>query len=331
VSRRFRQAIAVCGGCGFAATILLLGLSGTAGAYTNWVSYSASDPTTGPFDGETLAVTGAYTNSAGSTGPIDILECVTAYVPSDGSRLNRAWCDSNNIVSGIRPDLSAGDYSSYFVFDVSFVPTATGSQVDCSASGACELVADASPPGDVAAAMPMKGVRACNGAFHGDPVGSLSKSTQPPGGTSSQDPNTLPTVSPGQTITASLSWNTANFVGQTSEASDCIQVGGVDFDTLASESKPGPTPTPGTTKYISTYTVPASASAGSIICDRGRVSGMPTGANPTTQKSNVVCFQVGPPTATPESRAPIAAGLVGMGLVCGYVIKRRRRTFSSRC
>jgi len=290
-----------------------------AGATTNWVNDAPSDPTTGPFDGETVPVDGVDNG----TGPVDILECVADRVPADGSALDRSWCDGDNVVTGLPVNPSTGSYSGYFVFDIAFTPSASGTPADCSQSGTCELVADANPPGDVAAAMPLKGVQGCNGAFNGNPAGSLAKTTSPAGAANPTAAD-IPVVAPGSTIAVTLTWNSGDFTGATSEVSDCIQIDGADRTDLATQQKPGPTPGPTSTSWSTSYTIPPTTAVGSVICDRGRVSGTPTGADPTTQKSNEVCFQVGPAAATPEFPWPLAGGVAAVGLLGGYTLRRHR-------
>ena len=164
----------------------------------------------------------------------------------------------------------------------------------------------------------------CAHAFQFGRSGSLVKRTQPPGGPANQDPATLPIVTPGETITATLTWDTGDFSGRSSRVEDCVQINGVDRPGLAPVQTPGPVPVPGTTEVQMTYTVPARAVDGVTVCDRGQVSGTPVGNNPSTEKSNQVCFVVGPPAQTPEFGWPLGAGLAAIAVLGGYAVLRRR-------
>jgi len=164
----------------------------------------------------------------------------------------------------------------------------------------------------------------CADAFGFNRSGSLSKKTQPAGGTANQNPATLPIVTPGQPIMVTLVWNTGDFSGRTSKAEDCVRINRIDRGGLDTVMTPGPAPTPGRTEMQATYTVPANAVDGVTVCDRGQVSGNPVGGNPSVEKSNQVCFMVGPPAQTPEFGWPLGAGLAALALLGGYVALRRR-------
>ena len=181
--------------------------------------------------------------------------------------------------------------------------------------------ADGAPPVPVPSAVALARA-SCAHAFSFGRSGSLFKRTQPPGGpANNKNPASLPIVTPGETITATLTWNTGDFSGRTSRAEDCVQINGVDRPGLAAVRTPGPVPIPGTTEVQMTYTVPVGAVDGMTVCDRGQVSGTPVGNNPSTEKSNRVCFVVGPPAQTPEFGWPLGAGLAAIALLGGYAVR----------
>jgi hypothetical protein len=127
------------------------------------------------------------------------------------------------------------------------------------------------------------------------------------------------TVTPGQTITVTLTWNPSDFGGTApSHTDDCVEIGSTLSATLSQQHKPGPS---GGTDTFS-YVVPSGGTGGQQICDRGAVSG----ATHSTEKSAILCYTV-MGVATPEApRAlllPAAGALVAGG---GLVLVRRRRS-----
>jgi uncharacterized repeat protein (TIGR01451 family) len=125
----------------------------------------------------------------------------------------------------------------------------------------------------------------CSGAFSGRPPGSLAK-------TATRDGQSLPDgslIEAGDVIVFTITWNTADWVGEElDKVLDCVQVNGQDAPQLSVEEKP----TENDGVFTHQITVPGNLETGDVLCDRARLSGNPTGDNPSTQKSNVLCFTV---------------------------------------
>lgn len=130
----------------------------------------------------------------------------------------------------------------------------------------------------------------CNGAFQGNPEGSLGK-------TATRDGVNLPNgsnVAPGDKITFTFTWDITDWLGlQLDKLVDCFAVNGVAYNSLDYSWKP--TDNDGTQSH--TVTVP-DLNSGDKFCDRARLSGQPAPGNPSTQKSNQMCFTIG--TDTPS-------------------------------
>jgi hypothetical protein len=188
------------------------------------------------------------------------------------------------------------------------------------------LVADANPPGDLVAAQILEGVISCEGVFDDATTTSFAKTTNPTGGTSSQSTGALPVVSPGETVNVGLEWNSGDFIADLglSLNNDCVSINGSDdtsLDVALSLGDSGST--------TASYTVPPTAQPGDKICDRGVISGvtlkglLQTGLS---EYSKIVCFEVGPSAATPETPWPVLLVVAGAGLLGGAVTLRRRRS-----
>jgi uncharacterized repeat protein (TIGR01451 family) len=125
----------------------------------------------------------------------------------------------------------------------------------------------------------------CSGAFSGRPPGSLAK-------TATRDGRPLPDgslIEAGDVIVFTMTWNTADWVGEElDKVLDCVQVNGQDAPQLSAEEKP----TENDGAFTHQITVPGNLETGDVLCDRARLSGNPAGDNPSTQKSNVLCFTV---------------------------------------
>jgi hypothetical protein len=100
----------------------------------------------------------------------------------------------------------------------------------------------------------------CSGVFDGRATGSLTKST-------SAGPNES-TVSPGQTITVTLTWNPADFGTRSPfKSEDCVQIGSRISAALSQEHLPGPLNGTDTFSYV----IPLDGTGGEQICDRAAV------------------------------------------------------------
>lgn len=304
--------------------LLLAAIVGTwvahakAASAADTVTVNPSDNSGMLYDGESVTVTGTYT----PTVPGALYECPSSQV-TVGKHLNPNLCDPNNVVNIGTP---FGAFTASMVYDNPFTPTGS-SQVDCGVV-ACEIVVDQTSPGmvDSASPLPMSQTQgssnACNG-FAGAPSGSIVKSTTPAGGTQA-----APTqVTAGQQIQVHLTWNASDFKpnGQTSSAEDCVQQNGTTVASLSFQQKPGPS----NGMLNTSYTIPANAANGDVYCDRGRVSGTSaaTGMG-ITEKSAILCFQVGPGAVLADAPLPILLPLssVAVLLAVGFLMIRRRST-----
>jgi hypothetical protein len=293
--------VAVTAGSAFG--VSLLEAPAKAGAASVVASVSAS-PSSNVLDGTSLSVTGTAPTSVKS---VILIECDSTQTNMVGQAYDASHCDTNPS-DEVTLAVSNNAFTGSFVFHD---PLTTGGAgvVDC--AGGCVLLADNPSPGDVSSETMVSG-NSCNGVFNGAASGSLVKTT-------SAGPNGS-TVSPGQTITVTLKWNSSDFGGSApSRTDDCVEIGSQISTTLSQEHKPGPSG--GTDTY--TYVVPSAGTAGQQICDRGAVSG--TGVS--TEKSAILCYAV-MEAATPEvSKAallPAAGLLVGAGAI--LLTRRRAKT-----
>jgi uncharacterized repeat protein (TIGR01451 family) len=127
---------------------------------------------------------------------------------------------------------------------------------------------------------------ACNGAFQGNPQGTLAISASVPSGG---------TISAGQSITVNTTWNTNDWSGLDAYY-NCWELNGSLVDSLEYEEKP-----PANDGTITqTISVPNSVSNGDQFCVRARLSGQPRQGNTSTQKSNKICWTVGPQQQNPD-------------------------------
>jgi len=125
---------------------------------------------------------------------------------------------------------------------------------------------------------------ACNGAFQGNPQGTLAISASVPNGG---------TISAGQSITVNTTWDTNDWNGLDAYY-NCWELNGALQDSLEYEEKP-----PANDGHITqTINVPNGANNGDQLCVRARLSGQPAQGNTTTQKSNKLCWTVGPQQQT---------------------------------
>jgi uncharacterized repeat protein (TIGR01451 family) len=119
---------------------------------------------------------------------------------------------------------------------------------------------------------------ACNGAFGGSPVGSLAMTANVPNGAD---------ITVGQSITVTSTWNTGDW-SDLDQYHNCWQANGSLLGALdLFEGNPN-----NDGIITQTITVPNSLSAGDELCVRGRLSGNPIGGNTTTQKSNILCWDI---------------------------------------
>jgi hypothetical protein len=212
-------------------------------------------------------------------GNVLVIACSAGAVTAMGSPYDPNQCDTANTTTA--PVDSSGNYTTSFTFEDP-LPTASG-PVDCSVAGNCIIVVDNPNPGDVIVDRPITGV-ACNGIFSGVDSGRSFKSTD-------AGPNGS-TVLPGQTVNVQLTWIPSDFKS-VSRTVDCVTVNGTLSPTMSDKHKP---PAANTGSDTFSYVIPVTASPGSQICDRGAVTGRP----PPEQKTNELCYTVGPGAITPE-------------------------------
>jgi hypothetical protein len=277
------------------------------------VAAVTATPSSNLLDGQSLAVTGAAPSS--TVKSVVLIECdmtQSSDVNANPPTYDPNHCDTTPADKVTLP-VNGNAFSGSFVFHD---PLTTGGFGEVSCDAGCVLLADNPSPGDVSSETMVSG-NYCNGVFKGTPPGTLTKSTDAgPSGS---------TVSPGQKITVSLTWNANDFGNnRPTHDEDCVEIGSTLQTNLDQEHKPGPAPGPpgpnsGSDTF--TYVVPSGGTGGLQICDRGAVSG----ANVATEKSAILCYNV-LGTAAPEvSRAillPAAGALVAGG---GLLFARRRQ------
>jgi hypothetical protein len=160
------------------------------------------------------------------------------------------------------------------------------------------------------------------------------------------------TVSPGDLVEVTLSWDPARFGGPALQAVDCVYVDDVEGHTLGRGSRlkelesieqPLPAAVVAAGTWSTRYTVPAGA-AGKLLCDRGRVVGPPAGsaspgdgtagsraaeAAPERRilRSDEVCLRVagGPDPVIPEFPVPFLSVLLTLVAVGLVTVRLRRR------
>jgi hypothetical protein len=170
-------------------------------------------------------------------------------------------------------------------------------------------VAAAAKPGGSPTSTAVSG-NSCHGVFSGNPPGTLVETTS--AGVSGN------TFTPGETVTATLTWNPGDFGGSPPAKTDlCVKIGSQISGTLSEEHKPGPSG--GTDSY--TFKMPY-GTGGQPVCVRTAVSGPIT----STEKSAVLCY-TDLPVATPEVPQALLLPVVGLLVAGGAVlVSRRRRT-----
>jgi hypothetical protein len=283
-------------------------VSTEARAATVVASVTAS-PSSNVVDGTSLSVTGTAPSSVHS---VLLIECDSTQMGMVGSAYDPSHCDTNPADEVTLP-VSNNAFSGSFVFHD---PLTTGGAGLVSCDTGCTLLADNPTPGDVAAETTVTG-NSCNGVFSGAPSGSLVKTT-------SAGPNNS-TVSPGQTITVTLTWYPSDFGGNApNKSDDCVEIGTTISATLSQEHKPGPTG--GTDTF--TYTVPSGGTNGQPICDRARVAGTLNGTS-VGDKSAILCYTV-MGAVTPEVPKALLLPVAGLAVGGGGLLLARRRRAGTR-
>ena len=136
--------------------------------------------------------------------------------------------------------------------------------------------------------------RECNGAFQGTPEGSLAIASTPAAGDIDDDV---------ASISVTATWDEGDWSGETlDKILNCVTVNGVLVDDLSSIDKP----TDNDESEGFTIDV-ADLEVGDEVCARVRLSGTPTAQNPSTQKSNVLCWTLVDQPATPVRSYTCAA------------------------
>ena len=154
----------------------------------------------------------------------------------------------------------------------------------------------------------------CRRVFRGNPTGSLVETT-------SAGPNDS-TVSPGQTIQVTLTWNRNDFGGNPpAKSENCVKIGSHISKSLSREHEPGPSA--GSDTF--SFTVPVDGTGGQQICDRSAVSGTAV----STEKSAILCYTVMAAVA-PEVPKALLLPVAGLLLVGGALLFARRRGTDTR-
>jgi hypothetical protein len=256
------------------------------------------------FSGQSVTVQGSTT----VVGNVVVIECAAGAVSAPGSPYDPNQCDTANTTTA--PVDSSGNYSAALTFEDP-LPTASGS-VDCSVDGSCIIVVDNPNPGDVIVDSPVTG-STCNGIFSGADSGRSFKSTDAgPYGAM---------VVPSQTINVQLTWTPSDWK-PLNKTVDCVEMNGTHSGPLSEKHKP----IGNTGSDTFSYVIPVTATVGSQFCDRGGVVG---GRPSATQKTNTLCYTVGPGAVTPEFSSaialPVVAGAIGVGSLVFTGHRRRRR------
>lgn len=153
----------------------------------------------------------------------------------------------------------------------------------------------------------------CHGVFSGNPPGTLVETT-------SAGPSEN-TVTPGQSVAVTLTWNTHDFGGNPPAKTDlCVEIGSQISTSLSQEHKPGPGG--GTDTY--TLNMPDDI-GGDAICLRAAVSGPLT----STEKSAVLCYAF-LPDAAPEVPNAILLPMAGLLIGGGALLFSRRRRITNQ-
>ncbi|MDQ3944411.1 MAG: hypothetical protein M3357_04535 [Actinomycetota bacterium] len=128
----------------------------------------------------------------------------------------------------------------------------------------------------------------CEEAARGEPTGPARKSTVPPDGS---------TVQPGEAVEVAITWPPETFAGDAvHKVLDCVTVGGALSPELSAEERNADNDG----VFQHRFVVPADAGPGTIVCDRGFVSGPGATGIFARHKTNEVCMTVAPsPEATP--------------------------------
>ena len=278
----------------------VIGFSTMAGAGNVVASVSAT-PSTNVIDGTGLTVIGTAPTSVKN---VLLIECDATQMSMVGSPFDPNHCDTNPS-DEVTLAVTNNAFSGSFVFHD---PLNTGGAGAESCGSGCVLIADNPSPGDVSSETMVTG-NSCNGVFNGASTGSLVKTT-------SAGPNNS-TVTPGQTIMVTLTWNPSDFGGaNATKTDDCVEIGTSLSATLSQEHKPPP---PGGSDTFS-YVVPTASTAGQQVCDRGQVT--ETGLTP--EKSAVLCYTV-LGAVTPEVPKALILPVAGLFIAGGGLLLTRRR------
>ena len=300
--RNLTRAVLIAGAALAAVTtaVPVVGFSTIAGA-ANVVASVSATPSSNVLDGAALAVTGAAPSSVKN---VLLIECDSTQMSMVGLPFDPNHCDTNPS-DEVTLAVTNTAFSGSFVFHD---PLNTGGAGAVSCASGCVLVADNPTPGDVSSETMVTG-NSCNGVFNGASTGSLVKTTSAGANNS--------TVTPGQSISVTLTWSSSDFGGGTAtKTDDCVEIGTTLWATLSQEHKPPPAG--GSDSY--TYVVPTGSTAGQQICDRGQV----TGSNHSPEKSAVLCYTV-LAAVTPEVSKALLLPVLGLCIAGGGLLLARRR------
>jgi hypothetical protein len=158
---------------------------------------------------------------------------------------------------------------------------------------------------------------ACLLAFFGPPTGSLQKHTSAgPSGS---------TVTPGQAITVTLTWNPNEFAGQRPlKVDDCVLIGSHLSASLSQLQTPGPSGGTDTLHYV----IPPGGTGERQICDRAVAWSNPTWFDAGhVERSAVYCYTTLAADA-PEVPNVLLLPVTGLAVSGGSIllVRRRRRS-----
>jgi hypothetical protein len=260
-------------------------------------------PSSNVLDGTGLTVTGTAPSNVRN---VLLIECDSTQTSMVGSPYDPNHCDTNPS-DEVTVAVTNNAFSGSFVFHD---PVKTGGAGAVSCDSGCVLIADNPSPGDVSSETMVTG-NSCNGVFNGVSTGSVVKTT-------SAGPNNS-TVTPGQTIVVTLTWNPSDFgSSNAAKTDDCVEIGTTLSASLSQEHKPPPSGGSDTYSYV----VPTGGTNGQRICDRAQVTA--TGHSP--EKSAVLCYTI-LGAVTPEVSKALLLPLAGLLITGGgFLLARRRRS-----
>ena len=158
---------------------------------------------------------------------------------------------------------------------------------------------------------PNTGAESCHGYFMGPDDESVSITTDAgPNGSM---------LNPGQRITVTVSWQpSGSGRPEPTKVTNCVELGGFASKPLSEHVRSD------ISGMSHQFSYDAPEQSGTQLCDRGAVDG----AGGSTDKSQILCYSIGPSAALPESSLPVLLPLgavIILGLAALGILRRRDR------